>query len=318
MKLFHETKIKLYSKNKLKICVLSDIHFSYRVKNQKLESLLSKLAARKPDYIFIPGDIVDSNNMIEKASEEKRLLNWLENLGKICPTILSEGNHDVYHKNNKLERKKTKNHWAIYQNHEFKRKVNQLENVYYLDNEAFEDEHVYIFCLTLTPKTYCLLREEKDMMHASESGEDIEEFLKTLKKVERKIKNLPKEKMKFALIHSPASLSNPKIKSELSEFDYLISGHMHNGLVTPLLSEIWPSNRGIVNPARKIGAKNTRLSKKTLSEGLIITGAVTTWHESVGIAHNLNLLYPSYFTTLEFTNDPKYKKPSVRKRYLNY
>lgn len=319
MKLFHETKIELYSKKASKICVLSDIHFSYRVKNKKLESLRKKLERRKPDYIFIPGDIVDSNNMIEKSSEEKRLLNWLESLGKICPTILSEGNHDVYHKTNKAERKESGDRWAIYQNPAFRKKVNKLKNVYYLDNEAFEDKNVYVFCLTLSPKTYCLLKEEKGMMRASKTGEDIDELLKTLKKVEKKIKKLPKGKMKFALIHTPASLSEKAVKAELSEFDFLVSGHMHNGLVTPLFFELWPGSRGIVNPARKVGAKNTRLSKKTLKEGLIITGAVTTWHESVGAFHNLNLLYPSYFTTLEFKNDKSLKKsPKVTKRYLNY
>lgn len=318
MKLFHETKIKLFSKKELKICILSDIHFSYRVRNKKLNALREKLENRKPDYIFIPGDIVDSNNMIEKPSEEKRLLKWLESLGKIAPTILSEGNHDVYHKTDKAERKATGDRWAIYKNPNFRKKVNKLENVFYLDNEAFEDKNVYVFCLTLSPKTYCLLKEEKGTMRASKTGEDIEEFLKNLKKVEKKIKNLPKEKIKFALIHTPASLSEKKIKSELSEFDFLVSGHMHNGLVTPLFFELWPSDRGIVNPARKVGAKNTRLSKRTLKEGLIITGAVTTWHESVGQFHNLNTFYPSFFTTLELTKDKKYKTPKVSKKYLKY
>jgi predicted MPP superfamily phosphohydrolase len=170
----------------------------------------------------------------------------------------------------------------------------------------------------MSPKTYCLLKEEKPIMRASETGENIEEFLKTLKKVEKLTKNLPKGKKKFALIHSPSSLSNKEIKSKLSEFDFLVSGHMHNGLITPLVFELWPSDRGIVNAARKVGAKNTRLSKSTLKEGLIITGAVTTWHESVGQFHNLNLLYPSYFTTVKFVNDEKYKKPKVSKKYLKY
>ena len=318
MKLFHETTIKLYSKNELKICVLSDIHFSYRVKNQKLESLRKKLEHRKPDYIFIPGDIVDSNNMIEKASEEKRLLRWLESLGKIAPTILSEGNHDVYKKTEKFERKQTGDHWKIYKNSKFEKKVNKLENVFYLDNEVYEDKNIYVLGLTLSPKTYCLLKAEKDIMKASKTGENIEEFLKSLKKVEKKTKNLPKNKLKFALIHTPSSLSEPEIKSELSEFNYLVSGHMHNGLVTPLVFELWPSDRGIVNAARKVAAKNTRLSRKTLQEGLIITGAVTTWHEAVGQFHNLNLLYPSYFTTVKFINDKKYQTGKITKRYLKY
>ena len=316
MKLFHETTIKLFSKQELKICILSDIHFSYRVKSKKLNSLREKLAHRKPDYIFIPGDIVDSNNMIEKESEEKRLLNWLESLGKIAPTIISKGNHDVYRKCSKEEREKTGDKWQIFENTAFVKKVNHLENVTYLDNKVFEDENVYILGLTLSPKTYCLLKDEKKVMKNSETGEDVEEFLKTLKSLKKSIKNLPKDKKKFALIHSPASLSDKKIKAELSEFDYLISGHMHNGLVLPVVFELWPSNRGFISASKKLIAKNTRLSKKTLKEGLIITGAVTTWHESVGAAHNFNVLYPSYFTTLKFINNKSYKVPKVSKKYM--
>ena len=233
MKLFHETLIKLYSKNEFKICVLSDIHFSYRVTNQKLNSLRAKLERRKPDYIFMPGDIVDSNNMIENEAEEKRLLNWLESLGKIAPTLISEGNHDVYKKSTKKERQKTGDKWQIYKNTGFVKKVNSLNNVFYLNNEVYEDDNIYVLGVSLSPKIYCLLREEKAAMKTSKTGENIDEFLKTLKSIEKYTKNLPREKKKFALIHSPASLSEKVIKAELSEFDYLVSGHMHNGLIMP-------------------------------------------------------------------------------------
>jgi predicted MPP superfamily phosphohydrolase len=318
MKLFHETSISLYSKKDLKVCILSDIHFSYRVRNQKLNSLREKIEKRKPDYIFMPGDIVDSNNMIENKAEEKRLLKWLASLGEIAPVLISEGNHDVYKKTSKEKRRASGDKWEIYKNSAFQKKVNSLKNVHYLDNEVYEDENLYCFGLTLSPKTYCLLKAEKGIMKTSKTGEDIDEFLKSLKSVEKKIKNLPKDKLKVALIHSPASLSNKDIKSELSEFDYFISGHMHNGLVIPGVAELWHSDCGVVSPSRKLIAKNTRLSRRTLKEGLIITGAVTTWHESVGLAHNLNALYPSYFTTVKFVSDKEFKEPKVHKRYLRY
>ena len=50
MRLFHETNIKFYSKKtQPKICVISDIHFSYQITDDKLDSLKEKLAERKPD-----------------------------------------------------------------------------------------------------------------------------------------------------------------------------------------------------------------------------------------------------------------------------
>lgn len=319
MKLFHETKIQAYSKTELKFSIISDIHFSYRVKNKKLNALKEKLARRKPNYIFISGDIVDSNNMIEKASEEKRLLKWLESLGEVAPVIIEKGNHDDYHKTSKEERKKTGERWSVVKNTTFLKKVNKLKNVHYLDNDAFEDKNIYVLCVSLSPKYYQLFKSDKKNKDLP-PGENLDELLKTLDKLDKKlIKNLPKGKKKFALIHSPYHLDNPKVQEKLKEFDFFVSGHMHNGLVTPIASELWFGDRGIVNATRKVGAKNTRLSYRTLKSGLIITGAVTTWHECTGVFHNLNLLYPSYFTTLELKKSEKLKKhPKVTKRYLNY
>ena len=320
MKLFHETKIQVYSKKSLKIEILSDVHFSYRVKNKKLNALAKKLRNRKPNYIFISGDLIDSNNMIENPSEEKRLLKWLESLGEIAPTIISKGNHDDYHKNSRAERKQTGEHWGLAKNSTtFIKKVNKLENVHYLDNEIFEDENIYVLGLSLSPKYYRLFHSDRKDKTIP-PGENLEQLLKEIDQLDQKlIKNLPKGKQKFALIHSPWHLDNPIVKTKLKEFDFFVSGHMHNGLIIPIVFELWPGDRGIVNASRKVGAKNTRLSSRTLKSGLIITGAVTTWHESVGAFHNLNLLYPSYFTTLEFKNSENLKKkPKVTKRYLNY
>jgi len=317
MKLFQETKIELYSKHELKICVISDIHFSYRVKNEKLSALLGKLRERSPDYIFLPGDLVDSNDMISDIKEEARLLDFLTELGKIGKTLISKGNHDVYKKASKEHKKKTGDKWEVFENTDFIEKVRKIKNIFYLDNEFYEDKNIYCFGLTLNSSYYRLLNSEKDPKNP---GENVEELLESLDNLDQKlIKNLPKNKLKFALIHSPACLSDFRVKAELSEFDYLISGHMHNGLVTPVIDEFWQSDRGVVDASKKLGAKNTRLSRKTLKDGLIIAGAVTTWHESVGAFHKLNALYPSYFLTLNFSKNKLYKShPEITKTYLNY
>lgn len=318
MKLFHETKIDLYSeKSTPKICVISDLHFSYRVKNEKLNALTKKLRERKPDYLFIPGDLVDSNDMIFDSAEEKRLLNLLEKLGSFTKVIISKGNHDVYKKSSKEHKKRTGDRWEVIENTEFVKKVNALKNVFYLDNEAYEDKNIYVLGLTLSSSYYRLLNSEKDPKNP---GENLDELLKNLDNLDQKlITHLPKNKLKFTLIHSPAHLDDYRVQSELSEFDYFISGHMHNGLVTPLVDEIWRSDRGIVNASRGVGAKNTRLSRKKLGKKMIIAGATTTWHESVGVFHKLNTLYPSYFLTLNFSKDKLYlSHPEITRTYLNY
>ncbi len=320
MKLFHETNIKFYRKEELKICVFSDIHFSYQVTDERLNSLVEKMRERKPNYILIPGDIVDSNDMISDPSEEKRLLNWLKTLGEIAPVLISEGNHDIYKKATPERKKQIKSRWEIVKNTDFIAKVNALENVYYLDNEKYEDKNIYVLGVTLNAPYYRLYKnDDKYRRLISPTGEDPDEFLRILDNLDQKlITNLPKGKLKIALIHSPAHLDDYRIQAELSEFDYLVAGHMHNGLVTPLVDELWRSDRGVVSASKRIVAKNTRLSRRSLSKKMIITGAVTTWHESVGIAHNLNAFYPSYFITLEFLNDERFKKPNITKKYLNF
>lgn len=319
MKLFHETKIKFYSKKALKICVISDIHFSYQVKNEKLDALILKLRERKPDYIFIPGDLIDSNDMIFEKTEEERLLYWLSRLGEIATVILSVGNHDVYKKASKKYKKKTGNSWEIFENLEFIEKVNNLSNVHYLNDEVYEDSRIYVLGFTQKPEYYNF-SSKKHVTVFNPVDEDIEEMLRELDDLDqKKIQNLPKNKLKFALIHSPVYLNEYRVKAELAEFDYFISGHMHNGIVPPVVDEFWRGTRGVVSPTKNMLPAGIRNTIKTTEDKSIIAGAVTTWHECTGLAHNLNAFYPSYFMTLEFLPEDYLKRePEVTKKYLNY
>ena len=320
MRLFHETKLKFYSKHELKVCVISDVHFSYQVTDYKLNSLLDKLRERKPDYIFLPGDLIDSNDMIFKPSEEERLLRFLTQLGEVAPTLISVGNHDVYKKASKEYKKKTGEKWEIFENKEFIFKIKKLKNIYYLDNSVYEDAKIYVFGFTQEPAYYNFLNKAKKVSIFHPVNEDVEEMLRELDKLDQKlISKLPKNKLKFALIHSPVCLGDFRVKAELSEFDYFISGHMHNGVVPPIVDEFWWGTRGIVSPTRNILPAGIRNTIKTSADKSIVAGAVTTWHECTGVAHNLNALYPSYFMTLEFSKDKSLmKNPEVTKKYLNY
>jgi predicted MPP superfamily phosphohydrolase len=305
MSSFYETNLKLYSeKSQPKICIISDIHFSYRVKSKKLENLAKLLRAKNPDYIFIPGDLIDSVDMIREELERERLLDWLKSLGEIATVIISKGNHDNYKKHHiGLFMSK----WSETKNTNFENDVSKIKNVHYLDNSIFKDKKIYVLGLTLSNDYY-----------SGPNKESAEKFLRDLKNIDQNLINTPKEKLCFALIHSPHQLTNKKIRSKLKNFDYLISGHMHNGLVLPFLDKIWPSDRGLINAQKQFFAKNTRLSSKTLKHNLIVSGAITTWHESTGIFHNLNILYPACFTTLDFTTDKKFKNPKITKNITRF
>ena len=318
MKLFHETKIDFYSERELKICVVSDIHFSYQVKDNKLDALIKKLRERNPDYIFLPGDLVDSNDMIFDPAEEKRLLNFLENLGKIGKLIISQGNHDVYKKASKAYRKKTGDTWELFENTAFTNKLRKLKNVVYLDNEKYEDKNIFVLGLTQSPNYYNFFNQKRKVTIFNPVNENVEIFLKELDALDKKLlTNLPKNKLKFALIHSPVALNDLRAKAKLKEFNYFISGHMHNGIIPPILDELSRTTRGIVSPTRNLFPSNIRNTIKTPEDKNIVAGAITTWHECTGPAHHLNALYPSYFMTLTF-NPKNQKKPITKKKYLKF
>ncbi len=318
MKLFHETKIKLYSeKSQLKICVISDIHFSDRVSSRKLNALVQIIKKREPNYIFVPGDIVDYNDLIFDEKEENRLLDFFEKLGQIATTLISVGNHDEYKLATKEHRKKTGEKYAYYKNEKFIKKLNNLANVFYLDNEKYEDENIFVVGITQKAAYYNFYHSDKKTTVFTPTKESVEEFINELDSLDQSLlSKLPAGKQKFALIHSPVVLTDPKVQTKLKEFDYFVSGHMHNGVVPPIIDIVWRSSRGVVSPTRNLLAKNTRLDKKTLQKRLIISGAVTTWHKDL---HRINFAYPTYFTTISFEDQKQLAKtPKITKRYLKY
>ena len=89
MKIFQETTYKLYRKTplfsgqskSLKIAVISDIHFSRLVKNLKLRAIIKQFEQARPDYIFMPGDLIDTLECVDSLSERERFLSFLKSHG---------------------------------------------------------------------------------------------------------------------------------------------------------------------------------------------------------------------------------------------
>lgn len=322
MNLFHTTTYNLYEANietNYKIALISDIHFSYLITEKKLTKLTNYLEYINPDYILIPGDLIDSVDMIENTNEQIRLLNWLRRLGNIAPTIISIGSHDFFQKeycpNSKNKRKF---HWKYYINTPFFEKINNLPNVYVLDNQFFEDEKLYIAGITNSFEYY----QTKYKLKKKEIViEDKQTLLKELNDIKSELlQNLPKEKINLAMIHSPVHLTDLEVEKKLTEFDYLISGHMHNGCVPPILYEFWQSDRGFISPNKSFFPKNERNTLKKQEDKLLVTGPVTMFHECSRPMPIFNILYPTYVSIINFTNDKNYnqKKLNITKKYINY
>lgn len=287
MKLIHTTIYKLYNKNDFKISIINDVHFSRKIGN-KLELLLSYFNKIKPDYIFIPGDLIDSINAVLIVEQKNKLIDWLSKLGEIAKVIISLGNHDIYKiENNNIDE------FDYKCDIDFFKELKLINNVYLLDNEKYIDDYIYAAGITLSKKYYY--------------REDINILKKELEDNKKILTNLPKDKVKFLLIHSPYRLENEKIKEKIAEFDYFISGHMHNGCVPPIINEIWKSNRGIIAPTSEMFIKNARSKVKNENDKLIINGPVTMFQKSSKTFQLFNFMYPIYTSLMDFNSKNKFK-----------
>lgn len=157
--------------------------------------------------------------------------------------------------------------------------------------------------------------KQKKIIELFKITEDKEIMLKELKTLQKElIHNLPQNKLKLALIHSPIHLTAPEIKLELAEFDYFLSGHMHNGCVPPILYEFWNSSRGFIAPNKSIFPENERNTLITKNDKLIVNSPLTMFQNCSGKMQLFNFLYPAYITTLNVTPDKIYNKIKILKK----
>lgn len=263
------------TKETIRISLLSDIHISEIFKIKKLGIIINKIKKEKPDYICIPGDIIDSTNVLDNNDLKKETLNFLKGLSKISKVIISIGNHDVYHlnKSSHIETKK----WTCDKREDYFEEINKIPNVHLLDDETYIDKNIAFTGITLSYRYY------------KETHEDKEEFYKEIKN--KKIK-LDKNKYNILLCHTPVYvLEDLPI---LKDSDLILSGHMHNGMVHPLMEKIWKGNSGIITPTKKLYPK-AKLTRGRVSnkKELIISGGITKLsYSSPNIFHPFNDLYP--------------------------
>lgn len=290
MKKFYTTGYKLYTdkiNEKIRVSIISDIHFSSTFKDKKINLIIDHMKKINPNYILIPGDIVDNLNELDNERTKLKFYEFLSDLGKISKVIMSYGNHDLYKKeNSKLN---------FFFDKEFYNEINKIENVTLLNNDYYEDKDLYVYGITLSGKYY---------------GHPHKEYLEVLKKELLNIKKCNENnKIKILLMHSPMHVD--KVFDYFSQYDYVVCGHMHYGCVPPILNEIWKSDRGIISPTKKLfncNSRNVLISKK---DKIIVNGAVTTFSKGSGILQIFNVFYPIHDTYIDFTNDEKYDLENV-------
>ena len=249
---------------------LSDIHFNTNTKVKDLDMIYNEVNKVKPDYIMITGDLIDTPEITKNNDKIKELITFLSNIAKISKIMIAIGNHDVLHQND----------------YRFFNKLNDLYNIYVLDNTSYQDEFIYVAGFTLPSEYYYNINK----------SENKEVLLNHLDSHKELINKLPRNIPKVALIHSPVRVSENESLKRLHEYDLILSGHTHNGMVPDILEFLFKGNIGIISPYKNFfpaGAKGKiekDIDNKKIT--LIINGAYTKLSKKSGkILSKLNFVY---------------------------
>lgn len=304
MKYFKKTIDVIYipnTKSKINIIQISDLHYSKLILEKELNRIIDKIKDLKPDYITITGDTIDNTKSINNEKKIEIILNFLKSLSSISKVMMSLGNHDFYkHQNRKI---------VFSYPEEFWNQVKKIPNLYLLNNEIYKDDKIEFFGYTQPRKYYwAKQKEEKNIKTMLKDLQDKKDYLKEI--------TVPK----IGLIHSPSCITNNKILEELQNFNIILSGHMHNGCVFPIIDELWKSDRGFVSASKKVFPHNCRgkiikkVDDKTIN--IIISGALTTFsNHAPKILHPFDKLFPYHINQIIITND---KNELVKRKHKYY
>lgn len=302
-----QNNISIPNKPKLNIKLLADIHFCSSFNINKLTLINKALSDSKTDYLCIPGDILDNTSFL-KTNKEKReiLLNWFKYLGKKYKTFISLGNHDISTPKNNI--------WYHEDATDFWTEVSKIPSINLMTNDTtYEDDKIIISALN--PGYYYYYKNYKQ--------ENIDILKEKLILQQKHLKNLNPTKLKVLLIHSPIHITNKEILPLIKDYDLILAGHMHNGVVLPILDELFKTNKGLISPFKKLfpdnarGVKEITIANKKIY--LIITGGITKIQECAPkLLRPVNNLYPMAINNIMINHISKtqntYKYYTVLKR----
>lgn len=273
-------------KNKIKVVLLSDIHFSKYFIIDNLELIKNSVKKLEPDYICIAGDTIDEVSVVYDVKKINILTSFLTDLAKISKVFISLGNHDIRENKDLLYFKDLK-----------------IDNLYLLNNSYYIDKKVVINGYNMP----------RDYYYNSPQGEDAKVMYQDLLKNKDNL-YFSDKLFNISLIHSPINLLDKDISNYLKKCDLILCGHMHNGLVFRWLDKLIKNNYGLVSPSKKFFPNMARGYKKVGDSNIIISGGITKLSNSSGkILRVFNRIYPisiNYIEILENSNeeDNKHKR----------
>lgn len=251
-------------KNK-NIALFADTHFSNIVKIKKLEAIKQSLLNSRPDYICVPGDIIDSSNYLDKEENCDFVLNYFKDLQNIAPVLISLGSHDY------LRIKKGKCYFDY--NQDFFSRLNKLGNTHVLNNESITVDDIRFSGYFYNFYYYYNITGEE---HA---GILVSDFNEKMPKNEN-------DKYNILLAHSPVRIFNSSVLRKthfLNNSRLVLCGHMH-GRIPTIKDKIICKYNGITLPNNSLlsnynmGIINKNIDGNVMN--MVITGGVTKIQET--------------------------------------
>lgn len=249
-------------KKDLNIVLFSDIHYQEKYNYQKLREIIRYVFEERPDYVLIPGDLIDDSRLDFKF--QNHILEFIHAIANYVPVKISLGNHEEMTRNDGNGKNKK---WKHYRNDLFLEQLRTISNVTLFDDcvENQNEDKVSFGGMTLPIEHF----EKK---HEAES--DLVEVLEEESK-QNVIESMNEENYRILLFHSPANLFKKKVLERNSLYenvDLVVSGHMHDGLVPTFITK-WFKTRGFISPTKKIFPKFVRghICYQTM-DGIISTG----------------------------------------------
>ena len=262
------------------LLVVSDIHKTKDLDKDNLSLFNKQLKRTKHqiDYILIVGDIINDTEDLLDIDFQNRFRKEMIEFLKDYKTIISLGNHDESTKIDKNKDKYKQGDSTI-----LKDMLTSLDNVYLLDNNTTYEDDIYFASFNPNLDYYIKYYGEKS------------EFLRQFN--EYKTSKFDKNTFNILLCHDPESiiklseLENTCIEPNT---DIVVSGHMHNGFLPPMLNFI-VKNRGIISPTKSYFPKYAHGEVDIDTTKFIINGAINSRVENPII----NYLYGPNATMIE-------------------
>ena len=252
-------------KKETKIALLSDIHFSKQLNQKYQKQILHNLQNNNPDIICICGDIMDSNNEVEKQHTQQELKQFLTKISLIGPIVMIYGNHDLVKRSNKKTYKGEKSF--------LQQIIKDIPNVTLLDNDSTVVNSIKFYGITL-PYSYYYNKEHRENPI-------------TLKQHYQDLQITPSDHYQILLCHTPLLLYQLKH----THINLILSGHTHNGLVPTWLENKIQSNRGTVSPNLHLFANYTRGKTQYNQTIHIISGGIIKLSRTTTLFSHFNLLF---------------------------